>query len=395
MLGDAELVALLRDPESDRVERKASASDRGEIMKAVCAFANDLPGHARPGVIFVGTHDDGRCAGLEVGDELLLGLANRVRDGSIQPLPSATVQRRDVDGCTLAVIEVEPSDNPPVRYDGRCWVRIGPRKAQASAQDERRLVEKRRWGTLPFDQQPVPGATPADLDLVRFRLEYLPSVVPPDVIEANERSEEDQLRALRLLARDGRPTAAAILLLGKDPLFWFQAAYVQFVRFDGPALTDPVKDRKEIGGPLIDQWREIDDVLAAHVASALDLTGPRATLHPDYPIVALREIARNAVIHRSYEDASAPVHLYWYVDRIEIASPGGPYGEVTTETFGQPGAVAYRNPAIAEAAARLGFAQRFGRGIALARAELEKNGSPPLELTVLPNRVLVTIRPRP
>ena len=41
--------------------------------------------------------------------------------------------------------------------------------------------------------------------------------------------------------------------------------------------------------------------------------------------------------------------MYWYDDRIEINSPGGPYGEVSAENFGQPGFVAYRNPLVAEA----------------------------------------------
>ena len=58
-----ELEALLREPESDRVERKRSAADRSGIRRNVCAFANDLPGHGAPGVIFVGVEDDGRCAG--------------------------------------------------------------------------------------------------------------------------------------------------------------------------------------------------------------------------------------------------------------------------------------------------------------------------------------------
>ena len=49
---DAELEGLLRGPESDRVERKASL--RGDapkwIREAICAFANDLPGHDRAGI---------------------------------------------------------------------------------------------------------------------------------------------------------------------------------------------------------------------------------------------------------------------------------------------------------------------------------------------------------
>ena len=46
MLTVAELEALLLDMESDQIERKASLSERDDIRKAICAYANDLPGHA-------------------------------------------------------------------------------------------------------------------------------------------------------------------------------------------------------------------------------------------------------------------------------------------------------------------------------------------------------------
>ena len=60
----SELEGLLAGGESDLVERKASwegdAPDKGR--QAVCAFANDLPGHGRAGVLFVGANDDGTPA---------------------------------------------------------------------------------------------------------------------------------------------------------------------------------------------------------------------------------------------------------------------------------------------------------------------------------------------
>ena len=68
---------MMGDLESDLVERKESL--RGdtpvEIRQAVCAFANDLPDHRRPGVVFVGARDDGQPAAATVTDELLLQLA--------------------------------------------------------------------------------------------------------------------------------------------------------------------------------------------------------------------------------------------------------------------------------------------------------------------------------
>jgi predicted HTH transcriptional regulator len=66
-----ELDSLRWDVESDRVERKSSANDSEKIRQAICAFANDLPDHRQPGVLFVGLQDDGRCANLRVDDDLL------------------------------------------------------------------------------------------------------------------------------------------------------------------------------------------------------------------------------------------------------------------------------------------------------------------------------------
>jgi ATP-dependent DNA helicase RecG len=58
---DNELEGLLRDTESDAVERKRSAADRSGIQRNICAFANDIQGRGRPGILFVGAEDNGSC----------------------------------------------------------------------------------------------------------------------------------------------------------------------------------------------------------------------------------------------------------------------------------------------------------------------------------------------
>ena len=95
-----------------------------------------------------------------------------------------------------------------------------------------------------------------------------------------------------------------------------------------------------------------------------------------------------------YEGTNAPVRITWFSDRIEIQNPGGPFGQVNRENFGQPGITDYRNPHLAEAMKNLGFVQRFGMGILLARKELEKNGNPPLEFVAEEAHLLVTLRRR-
>ena len=97
-------------------------------------------------------------------------------------------------------------------------------------------------------------------------------------------------------------------------------------------------------------------------------------------------------MHRAYETTNAPVRLYWYSDRIEIQNPGGLYGRVTPANI-DTGTTDYRNPLIAEIMRHLGFAQRFGIGLPIARKALQDNGNPPPEFAFSPTHVTVIVRP--
>ena len=391
-MSDKELEDLLSDLESDLIERKASLSDADRVRQAICAYANDLPHHRKPGVVFVGANNDGSCSEIEVGDDLLLKLSHMRDDGAIQPFPSMTVEKRELCGCEMAVVIVEPSRAPPVRFKGVTWVRVGPRRAIATPEEELRLAERRQAKDLPFDLQQLPSASLDDLDIDLFEREYLPLAVAPDLLERDGLGTEDKLRALRFLTPDGCPTVLGVLVLGKDPRGYIPGAYVQFLRFEGTSLTDPIRDRKEIDGPLPELLRRLDDVLEAHNTVATSITsGPIEVQHPEYPLLALQQLARNAVLHRTYKGTNAPVRMYWFSDRIEMHSPGGPYGQVTRENFGQPGITDYRNPHLAEAMKVLGYVQRFGLGIQIAREELEKNGNPEPKFVVEATHVLVTV----
>lgn len=388
---DEELIRLARERrEGPHVEFKRSPSDRSGIRRTVCAFANDLANSGRPGVLFVGLEDDGRCAGLRIDDRMLRDLSNIRDEGNILPRPPVDVRRLAVDGCEVAALLVHPSAVPPVRYDGRVWVRVGSTNRQATPEEEIRLAERRRAGDLPFDLRPVPDAGFGDLDLDRFRREYLPAAIAPDILETNGRSIEQQLEALRF-STSGQPNYAAVLIFGRDPLRWVPGAWVQFLRIAGADLGDPVKDDKRVDGTLPDVARGLDEIFRAHITITVQMDAEsHETRLPDYPLAALQQLARNALIHRDYEASRAPVTVHWFEDRIEIANPGGLYGQVTPENFGT--ATDYRNPQLAEAMRVLGFVQRFGYGIPLARRELQRNGNPPPDFRLdEPTRFHVTV----
>ncbi len=394
MLSDQELEEILNRGENDHVEFTESTNDLDKFRKAICAFANDLPDHKKPGFVCIGIKDDGSCADLLVNDQLLQKLGGLRDDGKILPFPGMEVWKTNLNGSEVAVIRVAPSDNPPIKVAGVCWISVGPGRAKASAEEERRLTEKRSWGNMPCDMQEVGGAAvKPDLDMRKFENEYLPAAVSPEVLEENDRSIEEQLQALRLTTQNGTPTVTAILMLGKDPCDWFPGAYIQFVRYAGNAVTDLISDQKEIRGTLPAQLIELDKLLQVNIRIELDTSGETHRERPDYPLAALRELTRNAVIHRDYQGSNAPVRIFWLEDSIEIISPGSPYGAVTRENFGKD-ITDYRNPTIAEAMKNMGFMQRFGIGIATACRALEENGNPPLKFDVQDTFILATIGKR-
>jgi ATP-dependent DNA helicase RecG len=394
-LSDEELTKLLDDIESDRTERKESFSDPKKVREAVCAFVNDLPNHNEPGVFFIGAKDrDGEPSGTPITDELIRNLADMKTDGNILPLPALTVEKRILKGAEMVVVTLMPSDMPPVRYDGRIWVRTGSRRSIANAQEERILNEKRKFRDQPYDLHPIKHAQLSDLSRAFFEDNFLPKVFADDVLKANNRTYEERLSALKMIysTDDPVPTVLGLLTLGKSPQDFIPGAYVQFLRIDGTELFHPIIDEEVIKGTFIEVIKFTEMKLKAHNRTAVDISQGPQILTYDYPHRAFQQILYNALMHRDYPGGNAPVRVYWYNDRVEINNPGGPYGEVTVDNFGKTKITSYRNPNIASVFKSLDYVQHYGIGLQVAQDEMKRNGNPPLEFDVDQGFVNVIIR---
>ena len=148
---DSELEQFLGNLESDLAERKSSfrGAVRGEARKAVCAFANDLPNHGRAGVLIIGGEDGGNPSNTPITDELLRSLSDMRTDGRILPMPTITVEKRVLLGAEMAVVTVMPSEMPPVRFEGRIWIRRPAADAPAPLPDAPEL--RRAQTPVPFE----------------------------------------------------------------------------------------------------------------------------------------------------------------------------------------------------------------------------------------------------
>jgi ATP-dependent DNA helicase RecG len=375
MITKQEILQLLHDTESYRVERTTSKTNTDKFCQAICAFANDISGNRKNGYLMIGAHDNGELSGLKVDDELLLTISNIRTDGNVLPQPVMTVEKFSFDKGDLLVAEVQPSEFPPVRYRGRIWVRVGPRKSFATEAEEKILTERRLSNIHTFDEMPCIGTTLNELDIDVIKREFLPQAVAEDILAEDKRPVEEQLASLGYYdLRHNCPTNGAIVLFGKNPERYLHGSYVQYVRFKGKDRAGDIINEQVFNGNLCKELARIDTFIETSIAQKRPI--PVSVLREEtvskYPYWATRELLMNAILHRDYQ-TNAPVLFYEYDDRIEVQNPGGLYGKVSEENF--PNVSDYRNPFIAKAMKILGYVNRFSRGIYRVQKELIENGN--------------------
>ncbi|MCU0479779.1 MAG: putative DNA binding domain-containing protein [Anaerolineae bacterium] len=397
-MDEAELLNLFLYGETDRVEHKERFYEaKDKICQTICAFANDLPNHNKPSVVFIGQKDDGTCANMTIDTKLLEDIASIRNEGKILPFPTMEVQKHTLNGCDVVAIIVHPSENTPIFYtddkrNNHIWVRVGPSTRKATRSEETTLTRKRKY--VEYDVTPVRQATLSDLNLIYLHEIYIPRAVSPEILEENDRPIEHQLSALHLSTPDGIPTVTGLLVAGNTIRYFLPDVYIQFVRYPGDDIGGITLDDQQIDGRLDDMIKNIMDKIRVNITTQTNImTSDKSIVKQDYPLEALRQLVINAILHRDYEMSRSPIRVVWFDDRIEIISPGGLEGTVNKENFGQPYATYYRNPNLATVMKTLKHVEQFGAGIRIARKLLHENGNPPPEFNLdVSNFVIVTVR---
>jgi len=375
MITQEELDKLLLEMETSRIEKTVSTNNTKKFSEAICAFANDLPNYGKPGYLIIGAHDDGSIAtDIEIDEKLIQRIAAFRNDGDILPPPTIVPEIFTYpDGKKLLVVEVQPSYHPPVRFKGRVYVRIGPRKGVANVEDERILSEKRSSFARSFDALPCRDSTLNDLSINIFKLFYLPTAIDAEALEANHREIREQLASLKFYdLKADCPTHAGILMFGNNPTHYLPGAYVQYVRFTGEDEVSDFDFERAFSGDLTTQMREMSNFIKSQIVKKV-LPGLGEKYQFNYAGSAIQELLYNAIIHRDYQ-SNAPIKFYEFSDKILISNAGGLYGKANSENF--PTENDYRNPIIAEAAKNLGFVNQFNIGVKRAIVALVKNGNP-------------------
>ena len=297
-------------------------------------------------------------------------------DGNILPLPVMNTEKVETDKGDVLVVEVTPSFDTPVRYRGRTFIRIGPRRDIASAEEERILAERCAASLPTFDTRPCREAKLEDIDVDTIVREYLPKAIDTEVLADDKRPLKEQLASLHLYNMQWDcPTYAALVMFGRNPRYFMPGAFIQYVRFKGSTNGGEILNERRFEGCLYKMLPDLENFIRDGIVTKRPV--PISILREkdvlNYPYKALRELMMNAVMHRDYQ-SNMPTRLYQYDHHIEVMNPGGLYGQARPENF--PHVNDYRNSVVAEMMKTLNYVNMFNHGIGDVQDLLKANENP-------------------
>jgi len=238
------------------------------------------------------------------------------------------IELPDGEGKLLPVIEVVVPRSLFVHGSpGGYFGRIGSSKRKLSPEVLARLFQARSQSrVIRFDEDPVPGSSPDDIDRVRARR----------FLREGSEAGLTALRKLRLIADDDgipRITVTGALLCTRDPAIWLPHAYIQAVSYAGERQdVNYQTDARDFGGPLDDQiFSALHFVRRNMLVRATKRTG--RVDHPQFSERAVFEALANAVAHRDYSMAGARIRLHMFADRLELYVPGALANTLTTDSM--------------------------------------------------------------
>ena len=249
---------------------------------------------------------------------------------------------------------------------------------------------------VPYLDRSVPGASFSPALVAEFRRGMRDDVrgrMPDSLTDAQF------LDRAGLLTRDGSITYAGLLLFGTHPTQALPSAVVQCVRFHGTTNTAS-REITDFHDPIPQLIARAYDFVAgvARIGDTPTDSGPRAEPAYKYPMVAVREIIANAVVHRDYENQKSCVQIHAFEDRIEVHSPGAWQGAAValgTHPLGELARMSERrNFRIAQPLTWSRLMEGAGTGVARSVEECGKAGAQEPLVVIDESAVKVVIFPQ-
>lgn len=376
--------------ESSRIEFKASWDPKTtgfQVLKTICAFANDLQ-NLNGGYIIIGVaEDNGRAVlppqGISAEEADKAQKFIRKNAARIDPVYQPIMSVEHVDGRLILILWVPGSETRPHRApDGqkgphRFYVRLGSETVDA---EKNGVLDQliQLTAKVPFDDRRTLQATVEDLRLGKVR-EFLSSIRSGLLQETSTKHLYRKLRITTPVNGHDAPKNIGLLMFSDDPELWFPGARIEVVEFADGASGNLIEE-KYFRGSLHEQLKNALSYLEGLSSARYEKQERDFQVKGwvSYPIPALREALVNAVYHRGYDTSREPTKVYLYPDRIVITSYPGPAPGIQQKHLRQEAPmplVPARNRRIGEFLKELRLAEGRGTGLPKIYRSMRDNGS--------------------
>jgi predicted HTH transcriptional regulator len=249
----------------------------------------------------------------------------------------------------------------------------------APSKEEDKLARANIALASPFDRQRLHEQS---LDKLRLpRINALAQGLDPEARKSLKPTEREQLLLDRGYLwfnpgeKEARPTAAGLLLAGKDPTTLFPQCRIQLDVFPGRSNSDEATLAETIRANIPDAMDTAVSIIRKHIRKTPRVVGLKRIELLEYPETALREGLVNALAHRDYEDPSQHVVVEVFFDRIVITNPGLPVGHPSLKRLEKGEARSRsRNPLISQGLVFLKLMEERGTGIRRMRRAMLDHG---------------------
>lgn len=351
-------------------EIPSSEKEKKEFAKIMTAFAN-----SGDGIILIGVERNLRSVtGINRNYDItkeIMDIDKKYCSPAICPQISA--QRIGTN--QLGIVGVRRGDERPYCVEGDCYIRADKQVFIASHGELEGMYKKRKSPKKEgSDSWPVELAAYEDLDQTKID-EYLNNIGIKIADESSGVREKTLKDKGMLVEIDGklRPTAAALLMFGKDPQYFLTYSTIRLVKFQGKNIGSVIVDQKEVKGIIPEMIEEAWKFLLNHMNTGSKIEGLTRNDFTQYPQAALREAITNAVVHRDYGAEGSQVRIFMFDDRIEIYTPGGlPDGvSVSNMEYTQYS----RNKIITDILMHTGkYIEKLGAGIRRIKLSVKESG---------------------
>ncbi|MBD3842629.1 MAG: putative DNA binding domain-containing protein, partial [Campylobacterales bacterium] len=305
---------LLTQKENRKLEFKRELPSNDKLIKTAIAFSN-----SQGGDLIIGVEDDGIVVGIDENNIVQYeeSISSAIYD-SCSPSIIPEIFSVRIEEKTVLVVHIYPSNQKPhyIKVDGKhkgTYVRVGSTNRLATLDILENLEREKR--SISYDSVML-----YDCEYKEGMLNQIDTHIK---IRLGEKADILTYEKLKLVKKERDKYYLTNLGIWFSTIRtdYFPLLKIECARFKGTS-TKVFLDQATFDGDMIEAIENSIDFIKKNIRLGATIGEIYREDRWEYPLLALREMVINAVVHRDYSVLGSDIKIAIFDDMVEITSPG-------------------------------------------------------------------------